>query len=476
METSVLLCGKSKRNIDKIIEIVSEHLISQGNYVFSFSGQDSTNLTPDFYTVLSVSENQISSLKPRVDVLASLDIESLDFYKKNLKREGTTINPNKFSGNISDLAIYILVQIFRSLDVKKDEVLKSIEKNFNSEKAELAGIFYENSDVGQEFYLKQQDNNVKHFDFFDAFVSSLKRSCVEVVFFSKTSKTEFSKKLIDSDLSIKKIKSENHSETIKKAIGAEFSGTNVLMEMPLGEIKNFSRELGFAIQRDIPLVVLSEIDSNIEFLKDIRKYFPLILFPANSLELLEKTNQAFFLAKKIRIPALILYSKDSMNSSFCFDYKELGFKKIEKQKEVLGNKIIQSFSKEISEQDFEKKVSKIEREIGGFANLEFIGDNDSKNLIVFTGDLKGVLMDSLNELKLSAKLLELVYLEPLSEKIKKYIGKDKNVLVVENQDKMFLSEVLKQRFSIEIQDKNILCPKEKWDREQLKEQLKKRLK
>ncbi|MEM4330889.1 MAG: hypothetical protein QW273_02690, partial [Candidatus Pacearchaeota archaeon] len=190
--------------------------------------------------------------------------------------------------------------------------------------------------------------------------------------------------------------------------------------------------------------------------------------PADVEQAIKRTNEAFYLAEKFRVPVIILTEKHFAESLFSIE-KFPKLKEIKIKRKLPGSFIVKASSYEHNEkgettenkEDIKKnmerrleKEKEISKEIEKLSSFEIVGKKNSKNLIFCFGSTRNVISDVINYENIDAKILQIVYLNPLSEKIKNEIKKAKKVFVVEENSTSQLSRLIKEKTSFEIPKKN----------------------
>ena len=93
-----------------------------------------------------------------------------------------------------------------------------------------------------------------------------------------------------------------------------------------------------------------------------------------------------------------------------------------------------------------------------FEMIKIYGDKKSKNLVIGWGSTKGAIIDSVNAInknsKNTCKFLQILYLKPLSDEIKKHMENAENIILVENNSTGQLGRLLREKTGISIKEKN----------------------
>ena len=99
-----------------------------------------------------------------------------------------------------------------------------------------------------------------------------------------------------------------------------------------------------------------------------------------------------------------------------------------------------------------EKYNQIKQEVKNFEMIKLHGNNNSKNLILAWGSTKGVILDAIEDL--DCKFLQVIYLKPLSDEIKKHMLAAKNIILIEQNITGQLGRLLREKTGISIPEKN----------------------
>lgn len=243
--------------------------------------------------------------------------------------------------------------------------------------------------------------------------------------------------------------------------------------------------------------------------------FPrIVITPGTAKETIEQTNEALFLSEKFKTLSVILSDKHLAESEFSFSTKIKKPKQIKISRDIPGkNKIVKASSYEtnkLGNSTEDPKIVKTNQEarlkkyahIKKFCekNCEMIktyGDKNAKNLIIGWGSTKPAILDTIDEIKEEEKkkrksgldypsssensnikggvlrkrsgsneagisnpkhggikFLQILYMKPLSNKIKKEMQKAENIILVENNLTGQLGRLLREKTGIGIPEKN----------------------
>ncbi len=236
--------------------------------------------------------------------------------------------------------------------------------------------------------------------------------------------------------------------------------------------------------------------------------FPrIIVAPGTLKDGIELTQKAFYLADKYQVPAFILTDQfyvdsNSQMKKFELDDKYLEQNIVETQEDYkrykitedgisprgipgYGKGVVKGDSHEHTEEglgteDFnirskmnEKRMRKTAKILEDYIKPELIGDKDYKNLVVGWGSTYGVLAEFVNKNKESkTSFLNIKQLYPLHEDLKEYFEKAEKVIVVENNFKGQLANLLKLELDIKVDEKVLKYSGEPFSIEEIEKKLK----
>jgi 2-oxoglutarate ferredoxin oxidoreductase subunit alpha len=190
--------------------------------------------------------------------------------------------------------------------------------------------------------------------------------------------------------------------------------------------------------------------------------FPrLVVAAGDPVEAAELTSQAFYFSQKYKIPALVLSDKHLAESIYSIQKepvimvseKSNGMKKYSSYEHDANG--IEMDKAELIKANVEKrniKREEIEKEAEKLAMFKVYGNEKSNNLVLFWGSTKGAVLDAIADL--NVKAIQVLYIEPFSNKIKAELQKAKRILVVENNATSQLSSLIAEKTGIMIDDKN----------------------
>ena len=103
--------------------------------------------------------------------------------------------------------------------------------------------------------------------------------------------------------------------------------------------------------------------------------------------------------------------------------------------------------------------------------IKIHGQKNSKNLIIGWGSTTGAIKDSIKDF--DAKFLQVLYLKPLSNQIKKEMQKAKKIILIENNVTGQLGRLIREKTGIKIGKRILRYDGRPFKSDELKKELKK---
>jgi len=295
---------------------------------------------------------------------------------------------------------------------------------------------------------------------------------------------------------------EDEISVINAALGASFGGAKVMVGTSGGGFALMTEAVSLAGMAELPLVIYlgqrtapsSGIPTytgqgDLKFaLNAGHGEFPrIVVAPGDPQEAIFRTQEAFYLSSKYRIPAIILSDKHLAESNYSFDKIErsplISPKIAENMPEnyksytITKNGVSSVFfpgqgpvvrvnsyehddegnttenpiwAEKMNDKRF-KKLPYLKKEIDKFNPVSLYGKG--KNLIIGWGSTKGAIVDALPEIK-NYRFLQVSYMSPFpKEQVLKEIKKSKKVVLVENNVTGLLGDVIAEQTGFIIKNK-----------------------
>jgi 2-oxoglutarate ferredoxin oxidoreductase subunit alpha len=211
--------------------------------------------------------------------------------------------------------------------------------------------------------------------------------------------------------------------------------------------------------------------------------FPrVVIAPGDAAEALEKTNEAFYLSEKFNSLSILLSDKHISESEFSMDKKmkkPLNMPLRKKMKGVVkansyehdssGNTIEDAELSEKNAMERIEKYSRIKKECERFDMIKMHGNPKSKNLIIGWGSTKPAILDAIKGLDF--KFLQVLYVKPLSDEIKKEMEKARKVILVEGNVTGQLGRLIREKTGISIKNRMLKYDGRPFNSDELRKEL-----
>lgn len=479
MRHNIIFGGKAGQGPNILTEIVSEGLIEKGYFVFYSRDYQSLIRGGHNFNTLSFSENLIYSNSSKADILVCLDENTEKIHKANLSKNALILKgnePNMFFAG----AVYKILGIEFDILEKNLKKLKNFEQNiqeakqgYDKEKRKLTLV----PSIKNKSKLTLMNGN-------QGISSGAIKSGLEYYYaYPMTPATpvmmELGTSSAEENAKHKVIELENEIAVMMAALGSSLVGTRSMLGTSGGGFDLMTEGLSMAGQADIPIVIYmasrpgpstglatysSQGDLNLVLYAGHGEFNRVVIAPGDPKESIEATNQAFYFSQKFRVPAFVLSDKDLAESkSLVEEGKILTIKNSITKPERFnsyehdsnGNAIEDA---ETTRKNFERKgkiTHEIEKEAEKFEMIKIHGKKDSKNLIIGWGSTKGAIIDAINEHKLDAKFLQILFMKPFpNKKVLEEIKKAKNIILVENNVTGQLGDLITRKSGFFIDNKN----------------------
>ena len=480
MKLNIVFGGKAGQGPNILAEVVSEGLIKSGYYVFYSRDYQSLIRGGHNFNALTFSESPVYSNQSKIDVLVCLDDKTEEIHKNSLNKKAVIMKGDEhnmfFAGSIFKLLGLDLRLIESSLRKLRnyDENIKEAKQGYYAEKRTI-NVAKSKNQLGQTLFMNGNQGISK-----GAIASGLDYYYAYPMTPATPVMMELAQLSVQKDAKHKVIELENEIAVMIAALGSSIAGTRAMVGTSGGGFDLMTEGLSMAGQAEIPIVIYlssrpgpstglatytAQDSLNLALYSGHGEFSRVVIAPGDALESLEATNQAFYLSQKFRVPAFVLGDKHLAESKQII---EGGEKIIEIQNSITQPERFNSYehdekgiateSAEITKNNFDRKGKKhkeLAKETGKFVQYKIHGNKKSKNLILGWGSTKGAIIDALNEGKIDAKFLQVIYMKPFPAKqVSDEIKKSKKVVLVENNVTGQLGDLITRKTGFFIEDKN----------------------
>lgn len=510
MRLNILIGGKAGQGINKVSEIVSRILVDYGYFTFNYRDYPSLIRGGHNFNILSISDERVGSIETKIDVIIALDEKTQTIHKNELRNNGVIIGFEEFESLGRNLNIALAGALIKILGIDKEILIKEIEEQFHSKEAnQAAEKGYESKK--SKFNLKKLNNKVSIMSGSKAVSNGAISSGIDLFLaYPMTPATnimhELAQNQIENNMMV--FQPENEIAVVNNALGASFAGARVMIGTAGGGYDLMTEGLSFQGMSEIPLVCYlcarpgpgtgvptytSQADLDVALRGGHGEFPRVVIAPGDPIECVEKTNEAFYLSEEFNCLSIILSDKQLAESEFSSDRKPNKTIQIKINRKVPGNEIVKATSYEhdnhgntVEEADLTKlnaenrikKYEKIKKECTKFQMIKKYGNPKSKNLVIFWGSTKGAVLDSLDSIDKSIKTgkgnykaLQVLYLKPMSEEIKKEIENADKVILIENNSTGQLGRLIREKTGIKIENRILKYDGRAFNSDELKEEI-----
>jgi len=496
MRLNILVGGEAGKGPNFLAKILAEILIEKEFFVFYSRDYQSLIRGGHNFNVLTFSNEPVYSNDKGLDFLICLDDKTKKIHLNSLKKGGVILE-GKYSN------AYFLGAIVKKLGLNFEILKKNLEKSgkFDENVLEAKKGF---ESVKEKIKLKRLDEkkNIFFMNGNQGISDGAVKSGLDVYYaYPMTPATSVLNELAGRQKkdNILVLELENEIAVINAAIGSSITGAKTMVGTSGGGFDLMTEGLSLAGIAETPVVIYLSMrpgpgtgvatytgqgDLNIALHSGHGEFPRMVLAPGNPIEAEELTSQAFYFSQKFGIPSIILLDKH-LAESFYSDENKAVITPSKKttvlrrynsyETDEFGNSTESSEQIKKNVEERLRKSAEIKKEAEKFIGYKIYGNKNSKNVVVTWGSPTGAILDSIKNSYV--KLVQIMYLEPFPEKIKREI-EGKNLILVENDATGQLGELIAEKTGIFIDDKNKIL---RYDgrpflADELKEEIRRRMK
>jgi len=514
VRVNILFGGQAGQGANELAETISNILVKAGYYVFNYRDYGSFVRGEHNFNILCISEKPVYSYDNEIDILVALDKKTLDLHSKKLKKTGAIISKeqglkidtakiieqHKLDKRIENM-IFAAVLV-KLLGLNINELNNYIDKKFRGKSLyeddiKAAKIGYDLTNKKLNILPKSDSKEKIILTGSEGISISAIDSGVDIYFaYPMTPATPvmhiLAKYETKKDSKFMMFQPENEIAVANMALGASFAGARSMVGTSGGGFDLMSEALSLQGISEIPLVVYlasrpgpgtgiptysMQQDINIALYNGHGEFPRAVIIPGDAEECIQATNSSFYLSQKYRTLSIILSDKHVAESKFTLTsvpkVNEIKTNFAKTDKNYAGARCLPGInickassythdeygivselsSVNISMLDkLNKKTEIMNKEIlSKFETIKIYGKNNAKNLIIGAGSVKGVILDSLDEI--NSRFLQIIYLAPLDiEKIKKEIKNCKGkIYVVEYNSTGQLAQIIEDKCRVKVE-------------------------
>jgi len=501
MRLNILIGGKAGQGINKVSEIVSKILVSYGYFTFNYRDYPSLIRGGHNFNVLCVGDKRVGSQDSVLDGIIAMDEKTLVLHKGELKENGFVVDCKGFEDLGRNLNIALAGALIKILGIDKQILIDEIKKEFDN--AEATGAA-EKGFASQEvkFELKRLGNKISITTGSVGISQGAVNSGIDLYLaYPMTPATGVMHELAgrqgvaggsgvggqgvvgqnvgrQNENGFMVFQPENEIAVVNAGLGASFAGAKVMVGTSGGGFDLMTE--GFSLQgiSEIPLVVYlasrpgpgtgvptytTQGDLDIALRGGHGEFPRVVIAPGDPVECVEKVNESFYLSEKFGCLSIVLSDKHLAESEFSSDRQPNKAIGVSVRRKVPGEGIVKASSyehdkfgnttenAELTKRNAEARVAKydaIKEECGRFEMVKVYGNAKSKNLIIGWGSTKGVILDAI--VGLDYKFLQVLYMKPLSNLIRREIERASKVILIENNVTGQLGRLIREKTGLKI--------------------------
>lgn len=512
MEKTILIGGEAGLGSAVTSHFIGKVFAGLGYYVFNYRDYPSLIRGGHNFNVLKISDKPVYSHELRYDFILALDQKTIDIHQKDLKQGGLVFKSKEMEPKIlaNDVLIGLL---FKYFGVDLEIILAAAEKTFGKS----SDLIKKAIEEGYQLGAKKEELKISKPKSFISGTEAMGIGAIAAgidiyLAYPMTPASPLlhflAKRQIENNILV--FQPENEIAVVNAALGASFAGARAMVGTSGGGFALMAEGLSLAAMTELPLVIyLSQRPSPATGLAthtgqgDLKfalnaghgEFLRVVLSPGDAQEAVARTQEAFYLSNKYRIPVILLSDKHLAESNYTFD--EITKASLPADRFILENPPEDYKSYEITENGVSpravpgqgpivransyehndyghtiedsvwavkmqdkrfKKLDFLKKEIDQLNPVSLYGPpageaGKGENLLISHGSTKGAILDALPRLK-NFRFLQVSCLKPLpAEIIEKEIKKSKKIILVENSVTGALADVIREETGIEIKNK-----------------------
>lgn len=508
MRLNILIGGKAGQGINKVSGIVSQTLIKYGYFVFNYRDYPSIIRGGHNFNILSISDKPIASHESKIDGIISLDENTKKVHKHELKEKGFIIDYKSFIKFGLNTNVALSGALMRILGLNKKFLIDEINKTLKGKKTyaqslEAAKAGYNSQKT--KFKLKKLNRDISLLSGSQAVALGGVNSKLDLyIGYPMTPATnalhELATRQVENKFMV--FQAEGEISVANMALGASFAGAKVMIGTSGGGFDLMGETLSLQGMSEIPLTVYlasrvgpgtgiptytMQCDLDIALRTGHGEFPRVVVAPGDPIETIEKVNESLYLSQKFNCLSILLSDKHLAESEFSSVENPNRILPIKVTRPVPGErgvKVVKASSYEHDElglttedpilaikgvQRRLKKYQDIKKVCKQFEMIKIHGRKNSKNLIIGWGSTKGAIIDAIDGLDF--KFLQVLYMKPLSEKIKQEIQKAKKVILIENNVTGQLGRLIREKTGIKIEKRILKYDGRPFKSDELKKEL-----
>ena len=530
MEKTILIGGQAGQGTAVTSHLIGKIFCRLGYFVFNYRDYPSLIRGGHNFNILRISDRPVYSHSEKYDFILAFDQKTIDLHQKNLALGGVIFGDKKSTptpkgrgkkmiafdldailakiGGPKILENDILIgAIFKYFGAPEKILLEEIEKQFPEKNELIKKSIKEGYALIKEKEILKVLRPAKYFlsgtegvgagalfSGIDAYLAYPMTPATPVLNFlmKKKKKHNFFASQIEDETAV-----------INTALGASFAGAKTMIGTSGGGFALMTEALSLAGGAEIPIVIYlgqrtgpstgvptytGQGDLKFALSAGHGEFPRVVVAPGDPKEAIARTQEAFYLSLKYRLPVILISDKHLAESDYSFDKLEssslpnnrfilealpanyqsykitlngVSPRAVPGQGQVVRVNSYEHDQDGLTAEDSvwikkmnEKRLKKIPyltKEINKLEPVRVFGRGP--NLIISWGSAKGAIIDSLPRLK-NYRFLQISYISPFpKEQVLKEIKRAKKVVLVENNLTGLLGDVIAEQTGFIIKDK-----------------------
>ncbi len=496
MKYRILFGGLAGQGANVLTHILAESLSEKGYYVFYYRDYRSLIRGGHGFNVLVFSDKPVHSHESRYDMIVALDEETIKKHSGNLEKNGVVIDGKHENMYFAGFMYKKLGLDFSSLD-KKLKKMRNYKSNIKFAKSGYG-------DAGESLgNIPKPTKTKKKFSSGSIAVAegAVKSGIDRYFAYPMTPSTPVLAELAQRAVGKKHIvlELENEVAVANAGAGSAITGAKTMVGTSGGGFCLMTEALSMCGIAGIPLVFYlaqragpasgvatytSQGDLQMARNAGHGEFARVVLAPGDPLEAEELVSQIFYLTQKFKVPGILMSDKHLAESFYTYE----GEAKIIKSNKKIKFGRYNSYEKDpktssgteeasvikANVEERKKNWDMLKKECEKFDGYKIYGKRNSKNTIVFWGSTKGAIIDAMKGLDVCA--IQILYMKPFPKKVKKILEGKKNIILIENNSTGQLGNVIREECGILIGNKILRYDARPFLCDELKEEIKKKIK
>ena len=514
MQKTILIGGEAGLGSAVTSHLIGKIFCEFGYYVFNYREYPSLIRGGHNFNILKISDKPVYSHDLKYDFILALDQKTIDIHKKDLNNGGVIFGAKETEPIVQKLqgpkilANNVLIgYLFKHFGIGLELVLNKAEEEFGKKTELIEKAIREGYDSVQIKEKLERNGKSKYFisgnealgvgaiaGGIDVYLAYPMTPASPLLHF-------LAKRQIENNILV--FQPENEIAVINAALGASFAGAKAMVGTSGGGFALMTEGLSLAAMTELPVVIYlgqrpapatglathtGQGDLKFALNAGHGEFLRVVVAPGDAKEAIIRTQEAFYLSNKYRIPVILLGDKHLGESNYTFDVLEGSplaisrfilenpgedYKSYKITQNGISPRAVPGQGPVIRANSYEhnedghtiedavwgikmpdkrlKKLPYLKKEIDKLNPVSVYGRGS--NLLISHGSTKGAILDALPELK-NFRFLQVSYLEPFpAEAVAKEIKKSQKVILIENSVTGGLADVIKEKTGLTIKNK-----------------------